>query len=493
MLAIREIDDHLKDIRFDMAAALLEVTSYKGAGDRLRDRRARLPLAWQEFLAQFDATTASAEERELVAHIGKQLDSLPELFDALDTAYAKEDRAAVAALLQERWPVVHKKLIKPMSQLVPARVAAVHSTFESSAAEGQRLNLLAFGSFILCVFGLLLIVLPLATSLGRAVDNLKSTLNQVAGGDLSVQPNTARQDEFGDMARALEATLGQLREIIGGVKNAVHHLTEAADGMEKDLATVIQRDKESAAHMKRATESVQRASKFAEDIASGSTEVANAAEEVRNRATAGATRIEGSIAATQRIESAVRDSTAVIEELSVATNRINEITNTIREIADQTNLLALNAAIEAARAGEQGRGFAVVADEVRKLAERTSASTIDIGNMVESIRSKTSSAVEAMSRVDREVADGMRYANETRESFAGIVAATEQVTHLARQIADATHGQLAASRLTIDEMDQVMATITENGVSLNRVGDISVRLSRLSHELQQMIGRFRIG
>lgn len=493
MLTIREIDDRLKDIRFDMAGSVLDVTSFIGARDRLKEKRERLPVAWQEFIAQFDAAAATPEERELVEGIGKQIESLRELLDALDSAYVKEDRAAVTALLQERWPVVHKKLIKPLSQLVPARVAAVQATFEASAAEGRRLNTLAIGSFILCAAGLLMIVLPLTSSLGRAIDNLKATLNKVAAGDLSAQPDTARQDELGDMARALEATLGQLREIIVGVKGAADSLAGAADDMARELDIVIRRGKERAAHMERAAASIQRMSSSAEDIAGGSAAAANASEEARSRAAAGDVRMESSIAATQRVESAVGNSATVIEELSAATDRINEITNTIREIADQTNLLALNAAIEAARAGEQGRGFAVVADEVRKLAERTSASTADISNMVESIRSKTSSAVEAMSRVHEEVAEGMRYANETRDTFDGIVTAAEQVTRLARDIADATRGQLDASNATTHEMDQVVAMSAENSASLTRVGDISTRLSNLSHELQQMIGRFRTG
>jgi methyl-accepting chemotaxis protein len=492
MLEIREIDDRLKEIRFDMAGSVLDVTSFVGARDRLKEKRERLPTAWQEFLTQFDAAAATAEERELVEGIGKQIEGLRELLDALDAAYAKEDRAAVTELLQQRWPVVHKKLIKPLSQLIPARVALVQSTFEASAAEGRQLNTLAIGSFILCVVGLLLIVLPLATSLGRAVDNLKVTLNKVAAGDLSARPDTTRQDELGDMARALETTLAQLREIISGVKDAADSLAGAADEMAGELTSIIQRGKERSAFMDRAASSIQSMSAAAVEIADGSAAAANASDEARGRAAAGDGRMENSIAATQRVETAVDNSAAVIQELSVATDRINEITNTIREIADQTNLLALNAAIEAARAGEQGRGFAVVADEVRKLAERTSASTSDITSMVEAIRSKTGSAVEAMTRVHDEVADGMRYARETRESFDGIVVAAEQVTQLARQIADATHAQLEASNATTRDMDQVMAMSAENSASLGRVGDISTKLSGMSHQLQQIIGRFRL-
>jgi methyl-accepting chemotaxis protein len=492
MMAILEIDDILKGIRFDMAGSVLEITSYIGARNRLNDNRGRLPAAWQEFLSSFDAAAATAEEKEFIENIGQQITAIPGLLDALDAAYAKEDKAAVTELLNQQWPVVQKKLSKPLSQLIPARVAAVRTTFENSAAEGKTLNTVAIVSFIICVIGLLVIALPLTGSLSRAISNLKATLDKVAAGDLSAQPDTTRQDELGDMSRALGKTLQELRTIISGVKEAADSLAGAADNMAQELAVVVQRGHERATYMGRAATSIQSMSAAAEGIASGSAAAANASQEARSRAADGDSRMQNSIAATQRVETAVDNSAAVIHELSAATDRINEITNTIREIADQTNLLALNAAIEAARAGEQGRGFAVVADEVRKLAERTSASTSDITSMVESIRGKTTLAVDAMARVHDEVENGMRYAVETRQSFDGIVNAAEQVSQLAQQIANATSAQLEASNDTTRDMDQVMAMSAENSSSLGRVGNISDALSSMSHQLQQMIGRFRL-
>jgi len=492
MLAIQEIDDRLKEIRFDMAGAVLDVTSYIGARNRLVERRERLPHAWQDFLAGFDAATASAEEKEQVENIGKQLDGLKEFFDTLDAAYAKEDKEAVTGMLQNKWPVIQKKLAKPLSQLLPARVDAVKQTFETSAAENRTLNSVSIASFVLCAIGLLLMLLPLTRSLTKAIENLKATLAKVAAGDLSAQPDTSRHDELGEMARSLATTLQQLREIITGVKGAGDRLANASELMESELSVVIQRGQERAQYMNRAASSIQQMSEAAESIAASSAQAAGASDEARGRAATGDSHMESSIAATQRVEAAVDNSAAVIHELSAATDRINEITNTIREIADQTNLLALNAAIEAARAGEQGRGFAVVADEVRKLAERTSASTSDITSMVESIRSKTGSAVESMARVHDEVADGVRYARETRDTLDGIVVAAEQVTRLARQIADATHGQLDASNSTTRDMQQVVSMSSENSASLSRVGEISGNLSSMSHQLQQMIGRFRL-
>ena len=492
MLAIQDIDSRLKEIRFDMAGVVLSVTSPLGARNGLKEKRERLGEAWKEFNAGFDVATAAAEEKELIDAIGKQLEALKELLDTIDAAYAKDDTEALTAILQTKWPQVHKKLVKPLSELVPARVDAVKRTFEASEAESHRLNTIAMASYALCVVGLLLLVVPLTRSLGQAIEGLKATLAKVAAGDLSAQPDTARQDELGDMARSLASTLEQLREIITAVKTAGDSLAGSAEKMAGELSRVIQRGQERSTYMDQAAASIMRMSDAAQNIADSSSQTAQASEESRRRAAQGDGHMENSIAATQRVESAVNDSAAVIQELSSATDRINEITNTIREIADQTNLLALNAAIEAARAGEQGRGFAVVADEVRKLAERTSASTTDITAMVESIRGKTGSAVSAMVRVRGEVADGMRFAQETRDSLDGIVSAAEQVTQLAQQIAGATRAQLDASSSTAGDMGRIVDMSAENGANLNQIGIISSDLSAMSRQLQAMIGRFRL-
>jgi methyl-accepting chemotaxis protein len=195
---------------------------------------------------------------------------------------------------------------------------------------------------------------------------------------------------------------------------------------------------------------------------------------------------------TRSIINSVETSSSNIGELSREIARINEVAKAIKDIADQTNLLALNAAIEAARAGEQGRGFAVVADEVRKLAERTSNSTTEISDMVNSISNKTTAAVLSMGKVQQDVQDGEKFNTLTRDIFSQIVASTENVNKLAQDIASATSEQKVATSETAVSMEKISIITEENSFSIQEVGGAAETLAATARELQQLVDQFKL-
>ena len=490
LLDVTELDSVLKEVRFRMAGVALEIVSANGARQHLKETREQLPQLWRDFLANYHG--GNPEERKVVDAIGKELDGLPAIFDTLDAAYAKDDRVAVLAVLNEKWPRVHKNVIRPLSELIPARVTSMNATFEASQQEGRRLSMIAAGANLAGVIVLALVLLQVIPSLTRGIADVRGVLARMAEGQLDIHPDTRRGDELGDMARSLDATLNSLRQIISGVQGSAATLTSAADRLKNELADVVERGRARGEFMTRAAEGIEQTTVSAKDVAASSTQVAEASAESRSVAASGNACMEKSIAAIRRVESTVDQSAEVMADLSSETERIQAITQVIREIADQTNLLALNAAIEAARAGEQGRGFAVVADEVRKLAERTSTSTSDIAATVEAIRAKAATAVKAMANVHEEVVDSVRFSDETRETLGAIVISAERVSDLAGGIAAATQSQLQASERTVGEMDQVSAMSADNSAAIRRVGDVTAEVDQLAHQLQGLIGRFRV-
>jgi methyl-accepting chemotaxis protein len=173
-------------------------------------------------------------------------------------------------------------------------------------------------------------------------------------------------------------------------------------------------------------------------------------------------------------------------------DEIGNIVSVIREIADQTNLLALNAAIEAARAGEQGRGFAVVADEVRKLAERTTGATVQIGGMIEGILQQIEGAVHGMQEGRAQAEQGVILASRAGEALSSIRDGSHQTMGRVRAIADATATQTAASRQAVTSMEEIARRAAENNAASDEAAAVAGHLEALASNLRASVQRFRI-
>ena len=492
LLAIQEMDSDLKEIRFRIAGVLLDQMPGVGSRNHLQEVKSRLPKAWTEFKQRVRPETASAEEMELAGKLDKDLAALPAFFDKLEQAYKADDKKVLGGLLEDDWPAIQQKILKPLSLLIPMEAAAVKRTYEASTVLGTRLNYSALGLFAISAVLLVLTLGSLTLSISRGVNLLKGTLGKVAEGDLGIKCDLDRKDELGAMADSINTTVERLSAIIRGVKSAADHLSSSATQLSSESAQVSQRVQQQSDRVMQTSAAMEEIGASVHEIASGSGEVARASSETQQIARNSSAQTTHSIATTHRIAEAVESSAHVIGELAAATDRINEVTKVIKDIADQTNLLALNAAIEAARAGEQGRGFAVVADEVRKLAERTSTSTGDISGIVEEIRKKTASAVDAMREVKDEVNTGVAASSEAAVSLKLILESAQKVAELADRIAAATHEQTTASDSTARSMAEVLGMFEENTASIDRVKHVASETNQTAHELQQMVDRFRL-
>jgi methyl-accepting chemotaxis protein len=193
-----------------------------------------------------------------------------------------------------------------------------------------------------------------------------------------------------------------------------------------------------------------------------------------------------------KISEAVQSSSAIIEDLGRQSDQITSIVKTIREIADQTNLLALNAAIEAARAGEQGRGFAVVADEVRKLAERTSRSTTEIASMVEKIQKGTRDAVGSMDAGVKQAGKGVDLAGQAGTSITEIREGALRVMQVVNNISDSIREQGAASNDIAKSIENIAQMSEESASAVQDTADAARHLQKLSSTLHSSVSRFKL-
>ncbi|MHB9118685.1 MAG: methyl-accepting chemotaxis protein, partial [Burkholderiales bacterium] len=330
------------------------------------------------------------------------------------------------------------------------------------------------------------------TEINRGIGSITAALAEIAQGNLGIRVTLKSQDEFGEMAKSLDETAARLREIISSVKNAADQAAQSSDGMSHQVELLIERG-----HAR--NERIMAVSAAMEQITVANSEVSslagNAAEAVKlnqDLAHNGDANMSKNQAAMEKVVTTVNSSVNIINKLSDSIQKIGQITTVIKEIAEQTNLLALNAAIEAARAGEQGRGFAVVADEVRKLAERTSTSTNEISGVVDLIRSETSSAVGAMGEVDREVGEGANYSRLTGEALKQIVEAANKVTEMVEQIASSTKEQASATDDVAQNLEGISSVTEENAASIQQVGDTSMQVAHIAIELQKIVGQFRL-
>ncbi|MCB4358173.1 methyl-accepting chemotaxis protein [Quatrionicoccus australiensis] len=347
---------------------------------------------------------------------------------------------------------------------------------------------IAIGGFI--AVSLLLVSRNIIKTLGGDPSIASAVAKRIASGDLTTPVEVAANDQDSLLAniRTMQDTLrSMISTIIGNaveVSSAANQLLNASE----EVADRARQQSDAASSM---AASVEEMAVSIDQVTENAAEAHGISEESRTISEEGATVIHNAATEMRLISEAVQSSSNIVEELGHQSNQITSIVNTIKEIADQTNLLALNAAIEAARAGEQGRGFAVVADEVRKLAERTTLSTTEIGGMVAKIQNGTKSAVDSMQAGVEQVASGVELANQAGQSINRIRDGALRVSFVVNGISDSIREQGTASNDIAQKLETIAQMSEESAIAVRHTADAARRLHSLSDSLHQTVAQFK--
>ena len=340
---------------------------------------------------------------------------------------------------------------------------------------------------VIC-FAALYIVRQLLGHIGTEPIELEEIAQQVAGGDLTVRLVPGRTGIYEAMRRMVDG----LRQVMDQVNRSALEVSAAAIELHANATHTAQGSHEVVNQAGTVAVASEEMSSTSTDIARNCHLAADSSGRASASAQSGANIVRATVEGMNRIAEKVRSSAGVVERLGTRSDQIGEIVATIEDIADQTNLLALNAAIEAARAGEQGRGFAVVADEVRALAERTTKATREIGTMIKGIQQETRQAVRAMEEGVEEVERGTGDAARSGQALEEILTQIDEVTSQINQIATAAEEQTATTQEISNNIQEISDTVQVSARSAQEISGASSQLSRLSVEMQEMVQRFRL-
>ncbi len=407
----------------------------------------------------------------------------PAIYDERDEAGNFDSKDALGFRF-ENWPVGYMHGAYELEMPLDVVDAQVAGFFKKGLLFTVPLIIIACGGMVIMIRYLLTI--PLGAMVERFRDIAEGE------GDLTMSVDESRNDEIGELGKWFNTFVTRVHDLIVSFAGAAHEVAGASTEIAASAEQMSSGMREQNEKITQVSAAVEEMSASVVGVASNSAAAAQSAATSGDVAAEGGNVVSETIVGMKSISDAVNSSAASVTELGKRGEQIGQIIEVINDIADQTNLLALNAAIEAARAGEHGRGFAVVADEVRKLAERTTQATQEVSESIQMIQSETEQAVSRMSDGTVQVDEGVQKATLAGESLEKIVSGAEEVRCMIESIAATADEQSSVS-------EEISRTIQEVSVVSNQVGEgtaqsaaAAEQLSIKAEQLMGLIGKFKI-
>ncbi|WNW14319.1 methyl-accepting chemotaxis protein [Pseudomonas sp. DTU_2021_1001937_2_SI_NGA_ILE_001] len=438
----------------------------------------------------YELLIASDEERRLYQEVAASAQAYDRLLEQFEPLLRSGDNTAAQNLINTS--------IRPVTNKLQDQVTKLQSFNDQGAkAAGEHAGQLYHNGLTMVItliavalIGTVVLAWLLVGSITAPMSDALQIAQRIAGRDLSEKIEVQGQDEAARMLAALVQMQDNLRETLGHIADSSTQLASASEEMtavtDESSRTLVRQNDE----VNQAATAVTEMSAAVDEVARNASEAADASRRTQGLAGTGMQNVTRTLSAIRDLTGNVQSTTEQVQNLSARAQDISKVVEVIRSIAEQTNLLALNAAIEAARAGEQGRGFAVVADEVRALAHRTQQSTQEIEQMIGGIQTDSVQAVQAMEHSQRMASSSTEVAQQANESLEQIAEAIAVINERNVLIATAAEEQAQVAR----EIDQNIISIrdlsTQTAAGANQTATACSEVSRMAVGLNQVVSRF---
>ena len=433
---------------------------------------------------------SSAQARtELASQAASSLETLK------TTAVLFEDKVVIADSLDTPWAQFYADISGAMDQtyqLNHAVLAFLDKQLQVRLEENRTHMVLLVAALVVVFLLIVYLYSGFYVSIRTTLKKLGQVMNQVAAGDMTVSFKAQSQDELGELGQVFNETVSKIHQLIERVGQTVVEVERQADRVQQVSGESNQVVAGQRGQIDLIATAMNEMSATAQEVAHSAAAAVGSAQSVNDETVSGRALVESQVGSIQRLAGEIDQSVGVINKLASDSASISQVLDVIKGIAEQTNLLALNAAIEAARAGEQGRGFAVVADEVRNLAKRTQQSTEEIESMIAKLQSGVGAAVKAMSASHKMADTTVNESGKVQQALENILGAVGMIVDQNQQIATAAEEQTAVAQ----DIDQNIVEISQAGERTAEGASQTVQASRelsgLVARLKQLIGAFRV-